>query len=214
MRVRSSSSSRALVLLPGAQMYAAHIAQAGLPDALTESGVKLDLHVPDLHLDPVDSAAASRRLSEEVLAPLHEQYPEIWLGGISLGGMLALHHAQRDASGLSGLCLIAPYPGSRLTTNTIARAGGIEAWEPDERQRLDTEFQVWAGVRKGLPRLPVFMGYGKGDRFAGAMRPLAEELPDVSLHELDGGHDWSAWIPVWRRFLEWLDSPRRRRDDV
>lgn len=199
-----SAASRALVLLPGAQMHPSHVVQAGLPALLDASGVALDLYVPDLHIDPADGRRTLDRLTHEVLAPLRQRYQQLWLGGISLGGLLALHQAQSDASGLHGLCLLAPYPGSRLTTNAINKAGGLDAWAPTEAQGRDPEFMVWQGLRDGLPRLPCFMGYGEADRFADTMQPLAQRLPQACIHTVAGGHDWLAWLPLWQAFLGWL----------
>src|SRR5690606_4651627 len=117
--------------------------------------------------------------------------------GISLGGLLALLHAQRAPQGLRGLCLLAPYPGSRLTTNAIARAGGLAAWQPTPAQEQDAEFALWQGVRQGRPRLPTFIGLGREDRFAQAMAELARGLPLATLQQVPHGHDWQAWLPLW-----------------
>ena len=125
MFIQDDGAPRALVLLPGAQMHPADVQRAGLPRQLAESGVTLDLYVPDLHLDPTGRFDALQHLEAEVLAPLRARYAELWLGGISLGGLLALLYAQRRPQGLRGLCLLSPYAGSRLTINAIQRAGGL-----------------------------------------------------------------------------------------
>ena len=198
-----------LVLLPGAQMHPADVEQAGLPELLQASGVPLDLLVPDLHIDPTGHSDAQQRLADEVLAPLAGQYRRLWLAGISLGGLLALLQAQRVPQGLAGLCLIAPYPGSRLTTNTIARAGGLAAWQPTPAQLADPEFALWSRLRAGQPPLASFIAWGRGDRFAASMAVLAEQLPQAERHEVDGGHDWTAWRPLWRSALAWIARQQR-----
>lgn len=194
----------ALVLLPGAQMHPADVEVAGLPALLPASGAALDLFVPELQLDPSGRSDARQRLAAEVLAPLTGRYRALWLAGISLGGLLALVHAQRQPSGLRGLCLLAPYAGSRLTHNTIARAGGLAAWRATPAQRADPEFALWHGLRAGRPQLPCFIGWGRGDRFAASMAALAGQLPQAQRHEVAGGHDWTAWRPLWRAALAWV----------
>lgn len=196
---------RALLLLPGAQMHPHHVEQAGVPAALRASGVALDLIVPDLHLDPTGASDAVAQLEQTLVAPLRRRYPALWLGGISFGALLALRCAQHRGTDFAGLCLIAPYGGSRLTTNAIARAGGLDAWAPTAAQRGDVEFQLWLALRAGKPKLPTFLGYGRDDRFAGTMRALAARLPQVHQVAVAGGHDWLAWLPLWRQFLSWLD---------
>lgn len=204
-----AGTPRALVLLPGAQMHPPHIVQAGLPAALAASGVPLDLHLPDLHLDPTASRDAVHELLEQVLAPLRPRYTALWLGGISLGGLLALRCAQRAPDGLSGLCLLAPYPGSRLTTNALERAGGLQAWQATPAQAQDVEFQLWQDARAGCPDLPAFIGWGQGDRFAASMAALAACLPRAHAAQAPHGHDWNAWLPLWRDFLAWLPEGER-----
>ena len=206
---QADGADGALVLLLGAQMRAADMAQAGLPDALAASGLRLDLFAPELSIDLIHSENTVRLLADEVLPPLRQRYRRLWLGGISLGGFLALAQAQRDPAGLAGLCLLAPYPGSRLTTNAIARAGGLDAWQPTSTQVGDLEFQLWQAVREGRPDLRVFLGLGCDDRFADAMRLLARRLPRVALHEVPGGHDWDAWLPLFRQFLHWMREQER-----
>ncbi len=199
-------AQQALVLLPGAQMHPANVEQAGLPALLRHSGVALDLVVPDLHLDPTGRSDACARLAQEVLAPLATRYRRLWLAGISLGGLLALRHAQTLPKGLHGLCLFAPYAGSRLTTNAIAHAGGLQAWQPTAAQQADPEFALWLHLRAGRPDLPAFIGWGRGDRFAASVAALAGQLPQAVRQEVDGGHDWDAWRPLWRGALAWIDA--------
>lgn len=200
----SEGASSALVLLPGAQMRASDMVAAGLPAVLAASGRCLDLWVPELPVDLVRIGHTVDALAHEVLPPLRDRYRELWLGGLSLGGWLALVHAQREEAGLAGLCLLAPYPGSRLTTNAIARAGGLDAWQATPAQAADLEFQLWQGLREGRPSLPAFVGIGCWDRFADTMRPLAQRLPNATVEEVAGGHDWAAWLPLWQVFLAWM----------
>ena len=207
---QADGAKGALVLLPGAQMRAADMVRAGLPDVVATSDLRLDLLAPDLPIDLAHGENAVQLLADEVLPPLRRRYRCLWLGGISLGGLLALAQAQRDPAGLAGLCLLAPYPGSRLTTNAIARAGGLDAWQPTPEQAGDLEFQLWQALREGRPDLPVFFGLGHDDRFADAMRLLAQRLPKAVLQEVPGGHDWDAWLPLCHQFLHWLSAQRAR----
>ncbi len=206
MFIQDDGAPRALVLLPGAQMHPADVQRAGLPRQLAESGVTLDLYVPDLHLDPTGRFDALQHLEAEVLAPLRARYAELWLGGISLGGLLALLYAQRRPQGLRGLCLLSHYAGSRLTINAIQRAGGLDAWQPTPRQLDDGEFTLWHGLRQGQPDVPAFIGWGLADRFAGAMADVAQRLPQAHAVQVPQGHDWTAWLPLWSLFLHRLDA--------
>lgn len=191
-----------MVLLPGALMTPQHLVDAGLFRAVQQRALALDLMALDLHALESCNRAALTTLETEVLAPARAQYRRVWLGGISRGGQLALSYLAEQTGQVHGLCLLAPYPGSRLTTNAVQRAGGVDAWEPTQDQLQDPEFRLWRWLKQ--PVLPghVFLGYGEQDRFADGMRLLADQLPQVRPNTLPGAHDWRAWQVLWAQFLD------------
>lgn len=195
-------ADRLLLMLPGALMTPQHMVQAGLFETLMRSGVALDLVAPDLHAEGADNRGALQRLEEEWLAPARTRYRQVWLGGISRGGQLALACWAGRVGAVDGLCLLAPYAGGRLTTNAIRRAGGLAAWQPSAEQMSDPDVRLWQGLQAPPAAVPIFMGYGERDRFADGMGLLAQHLPlAAGCAVVPGDHDWSAWLPLWRRFL-------------
>lgn len=190
-----------MVLLPGALMTPRHIADAGLFDAVRQRGLALDLMALDLHAYEGGDRAALQTLEKQILAPARRQYQNVWLGGISRGGQLALSYWAEQIGPLDGMCLLAPYPGSRLTTNAIARAGGLQMWQPSDEQWQDPEFRLWQWLKQPTVEAPVFLGYGAQDRFADGMQLLAAQLPMADFHTVPGGHDWTAWNALWLSFL-------------
>ncbi|MEZ5663445.1 MAG: alpha/beta hydrolase [Burkholderiaceae bacterium] len=195
-------SDTLLVLLPGALMRPSDVEMAGCLDALRGRGPVLDLCVADMAMDRVVGGAPLADLQARLLAPARAHYRQLWLGGISLGGFLSMAQACDRPDTVDGLCLIAPYPGSRVTTNQIRRAGGLASWEPDPAQRQDVEYRVWDWLRSPPATLPVFVGHGRDDRFADGMAAVAACFPPSSRHLVDGGHDWPAWRCLWQTFLD------------
>lgn len=191
-----------LVMLPGALMRPQHMVEAGLFEVVREHGLPLDLLAWDLHAEPGCNREALRRLTREVLGPERDRYQRIWLGGISRGGHLALSALAEHPGLIDGLCLLAPYPGSRLTLNAIRRAGGLAAWQATPEQLLDPEFRLWQWLQRGQLPVPVFMGWGEQDRFIDGMQVLGASLPRADVRTVAGGHDWGAWLPLWRQFLD------------
>ncbi|WP_382322870.1 alpha/beta fold hydrolase [Hydrogenophaga sp. UC242_50] len=176
--------------------------EAGFADAIERRGLALDLLAVDLSglgLDAVDTWDA---LQHQVLTPARERGARVWLGGISLGGMVAMAHLAARPGVADGLCLLAPYPGSRPSVNVIERAGGIDRWQPSAQDLQDPELRVWQWLQNPPAELPVFVGHGTEDRFAARIAQLAERFPAASRHTVPGGHDWSAWRPLWARFLD------------
>ena len=195
-------ASSVMVFLPGALMTPAHMVGAGLFEAVRRRGLALDLVAPDLHADIGDDRVALESLENLWLAPARADYEKVWLGGVSRGGQLALACQAARAGAVHGLCLISPYAGSRLCTNAIARAGGVDAWQPSVEQLQDPDFRLWQWLKNPAITIPVFMGYGDEDRFADSMRLLARRLPAAVHCTMPGGHDWSAWLKIWHRFFD------------
>jgi pimeloyl-ACP methyl ester carboxylesterase len=199
---RSCGADAVLVLLPGALMTPQHIVDAGLLQALDDQDQALDLIVPDLHAGMLDNREALGRLRDEFLLPAREQYRQVWLGGISRGGQLALCCWAERWCAVDGLCLLAPYAGSRLVSRGVARAGGLADWRPDGGSSADPDVRLWLALQAAPPPVPTFMGWGASDRFVDGMDLLAQALPQVRPLVLPGGHDWDAWRPLWRQFLD------------
>ena len=201
--LRQTNGAPALmVLLPGAYMTPEDYVAAGFFHTVSDRQRALDLIAVDLDLQAISSGSALPALQAEILDPARRQgYEKIWLGGISLGGLLALCHIADTPGCVDGLCLLAPYPGSRLTTNAIRRAGGLQHWQPTTEQLDDPEFRMWRWLQRPPPDFPVFVGYGTEDRFAAGMQQIAECFPENSRLALPGEHDWPVWQLLWEHFL-------------
>jgi pimeloyl-ACP methyl ester carboxylesterase len=198
---QGSGAPDLLVLLPGAYMTPDHFADNGFFAAVDRRRLALDLVAVDLDLEAISSGSALATVHREILAPARIDYARVWLGGISLGGLLALYQAADAPASIDGLCLLAPYPGSRLTTNAIASAGGLDRWHPAAGNLDDPEFRVWDWLRQPPAGLPAFVGYGSDDRFAAGMAAIAGRFPPAARCALPGGHDWPVWRALWEHFL-------------
>ena len=200
---QTNGASNLILLLPGAYMTPEDYEKAGFFAAVRQRQLALDITAVDLDLASISDGTALPALQAEILTSAREQgYEKIWLGGISLGGLLALCHNADTPGSVDGLCLIAPYPGSRLTTNAIARAGGLHQWQATPEELTDPEFRMWRWLKAPPPDFPVFVGYGTEDRFAGGMQQIADCFPPAARHALPGDHDWPVWQILWERFLD------------
>lgn len=201
------SADTALLFLPGLGMTPDQVHEARFADALAAAGHEVDLVVADIDAGRYAMTQAIAELHHEWVAPLRQQYRKLWLGGISMGGFLSMALAADHPGCADGLCLIAPYPGNRLTQAAIKEAGGLAAWQPSDEQLADLEYRVWHWLRS-LPELPLFWGYGSEDRFADGMARLGEVLPEAARRVRSGGHEWPVWRELWQDFLdgEWLRS--------
>lgn len=192
-----------IVWLPGAYQSAQDFRTAGFTGAVARRGLRLDLVYVDLDLQHLCDRAVLQRLRTEVVLPAREAGITCWLGGISLGGMLALDYAASYPADLFGLCLLAPYLGNRMLTAEIRDAPGLAAWDPGELAETDEERRIWRDIKTRRSNSgPIHLGFGRSDRFAEAHRLLAASLPEGCVDVIEGGHDWPTWTALWENFLD------------
>ena len=192
-----------VVMLSAAFTGPSDFVQNGFVRAVRERSLEVDLLFAGFQLQEVSDRSLFRQLREEILLPAHALGCAVWMGGISLGGYLALGYAERYSHELAGLCLFAPYLGSYLVTSEIERANGLQSWRPEEFPEDDDERRVWRFIRSlRAGSLPVHLGLGRDDRFARRHGLMAAALAPDSVDVVPGGHDWPTWRRLWDRFLD------------
>jgi pimeloyl-ACP methyl ester carboxylesterase len=199
----SAAAPTRIVWLPGAFHIAEDFLAAGFAEAVRMRRLALDLVFVDLELEHVEDRSALQRLRTDMVLPARAAGVSVWLGGISLGGLFALSYAAAHPDELDGLCLLAPYLGNRILTKEIAGAPGLHAWQPGTLAQTDEERRIWCYIRdRRADSRPLYLGFGRQDRFSAAHRLLAETLPADSVDIIAGGHDWQAWAQLWENFLD------------
>ena len=80
-----------MVWLPGAFHTPEDFLHAGFDTAVARRGLDIDLQFAELALDHLGDRSAIERLARDIVRPAREAgCGTVWLGGISLGGLLAL----------------------------------------------------------------------------------------------------------------------------
>ncbi|MBS0377922.1 MAG: hypothetical protein JSS29_05495 [Proteobacteria bacterium] len=191
-----------VILLPAAGTGPDDFVQAGFAAAARERGLAVDLTFAPLEFAHVTDRSAVERVLGEFVHPARARGSAVWLGGISLGGYVALCCAERDPGPLAGLCLFAPYLGSFLVTSEIARTG-LAGWTcAPQAGEDDEERRIWRFLRDRRGSPPLHLGLGREDRFGERHRLLASALPAHELDTVPGGHDWPTWRRLWDNFLD------------
>ena len=201
-----------IVLLPAALQGVADFLAAGFADAIRHRGLAVDLLLVDPQLRDLTDRSVLTRLHADVVLPARAAgCTALWLGGISLGGFMALLYAASYPAELTGLCLLAPYLGNHMITSEIAAYRSMADWQAATAERVDVlseERRLWRyAVSAEARQLHWHLAYGRDDRFAAAHRLLAAQLPAGSVQEREGGHDWPAWQRQWLGFLDRLPQP-------
>lgn len=195
-----------VILMPGAYQEPEDFEREGFLDAVRDRNLPLDLQFVAPELQHLTDRTVLDTLRHAVIERARDAgCRSIWLGGVSLGGFIALAYAERWLTDLDGLCLLAPYVGNRMITGEVARAGGVRLWNPDSIADDDEDRRIWRLVRElGVQHRPVYLGIGRHDRFGHGHELFAEVLPDSWVDRVDGAHEWPVWRELWGRFLDRL----------
>jgi len=181
-------------------------------------------HVPGLDCLTVDATlgyyldgSVAERLQREIIEPARTNgYREIWLIGVSMGGLGAFFHEREYPGTVSGLILLAPFVGDDLTLFAeIDAAGGAASWAgsqpPATAQRKKAEFQreLWrflGRLETENSRPPqIWMAYGETDRLRPGIERLTSLLPEEQVIRLKGGHTWAVWKKGFTAILAGID---------
>lgn len=207
-----------LVMLPGAYDTPRDFTEQGFVAAVRERQLDVDIQLVNAHVAYYTGQTILARLQQDVIEPARRQgYAQIWLAGISIGGMGSLVYTATHPAHITGVVALAPYLGPRNISVDVVRAGGLAAW-PAPGQSLpedDIDRRLWLWLKsralpnrsEDLPRL--YWGHGLSDRFAMGHKAVADGLPAAQVFTVEGGHDWPAWIALWRQMLDKLPLPRR-----
>jgi pimeloyl-ACP methyl ester carboxylesterase len=201
-----------VVMLPAAYAAPGDFVQHGFASAVRARRLDVDLVFGGFELQEVTDRTVLARVRQELILPARSVGAQVWLGGISLGGYLALCCAERHPQELAGLCVFAPYLGSHIITGEIARAHGVTGWNVGELADDDDERRVWRFIQTlGSGSLTVHLGLGREDRFANRHRLMAAALRPESVDVVPGGHDWPTWQRLWENFLDKRLTPHPKR---
>lgn len=198
---RGQKASTLVILLPGATYLPEDFISQGFVQAVRERDLDIDLMLVELQFEQIADQTALRDLNREVVTPAISQYQTIWLAGISIGGYIAMAHAHYYPGQAHGLFLMAPYPGNRMTTGEIAKAGGLHAWHPGDVAEDDVERGNWAWLKESQ-QVEVHLGYGTEDRFADGIALMEQVIPARQVDKIPGDHSWPVWQQLWFNFLD------------
>lgn len=201
-----------LVLLPGMGDDAEDFIEQGFVAEVERRQLSIDMVAAQATLGYYAKGIFAERLYQDVLRPrLGRAYREVWLAGVSMGGMGTLLYARsRPAAEVTGVIAIAPYLGDEHLIEEIGGAGGLAHWKAPPRVEPITEDtwqrELWRylqAVTHGREPGPVLhVAYGAQDRLAHADALLAAALPKSQVYRSAGGHKWVTWRGLFARFLD------------
>lgn len=195
-----------LVFLPGQHDQKEDFLNRGFISELPDKEVDIDIVAVDLTLAYLKNGTAVTGLHEEIISPARKRgYKEIWLVGISLGGLNVLLYAKKHTDKICGIILLSPFLGSKKISDEIALAGGIKKWRPSNSNTLSDEEKLWLWLKE--TRLDsVYLGTGSEDRFFSLHQQLSQLLPPRNTRIIKGGHRWPVWQELWKYYVTLLQT--------
>lgn len=204
----------AVVLLPGSFDRPKKFERKAFDDILAQHYPQTLVVAADAHMGYYRTGQIVDRLRNDVVGPLREDGYRVWLAGISLGGLGSLLyslHGDPEPGEIEGLVTLAPFLGENDLIAEIDAAGGPLSWSPEgsltgppSRETVGpllwSRIAEWHAKRQAgaEPTPEMVLAYGQADDFAPAGDLLATLLPPEKVFTHPAGHDWDAWIPLWR----------------
>ncbi len=206
----ASDATGLIVMLPGFADGPQDYLDYGFIEAVREANPAFDVIAANAHFGYYRDYSVIERLHADIIGPASQDYSEIWLVGISMGGFGAAAYSMTYPGMVDGMILLAPYMGSPNVVNEVMSNGELASWQgPDLASIADKKerrfYELWQFYREyalSPERKPsLFLGFGDADRLRGPGAYVAGVLPSERSHVLPGGHKWVVWQPLFTELV-------------
>ena len=178
----------------------------GFVQAVKKEGLSIDIVSVEAPMGYYANQSIVTRLKEDVIGPAKAGgYDQVWLVGVSMGGLGALFYTMSYPDDIDGLLLLSPYLGDPPVIKEISASGGMHKWHPQEIDETDWQRKLWTWLQTYTARPQnvsrFYLAYGMDDTFYPSNSLLAEVLPGSHVYTVKGGHDWPTWSYLWSEFI-------------
>lgn len=182
-------------------------ADAGMVDEVKKRNIPFDIIAPNAHFAYYYERTLIERLHNDVILPAVSQgYSNIWLIGVSMGGLGSMLYLKEKPEYIDGVYLIAPFLGYDEILDEIITAGGVRQWNPGTYDPVDEwERMFWQWIKDEVTdktTIPIFQGFGRSDEYAKGQTLLTTVLPENRIIIIEGGHDIKTIKSLWDIFLD------------
>jgi len=208
---------RLFILLPGRRDRASHFARHGFITIAQSRVPNLDCVAVNATIGYYLDGSVADRIQREIIAPSRGQHREIWIVGVSMGGLGAFWHESLYPGQVTGLILLAPFVGDdRKLFAEIDAAGGAAAWTATqsasfEKRKASYQRDLWRFLGR-LPSLAdsrpqIWVAYGDRDRLLPGIERLKKVISPTRFLRLPGGHTWDVWASGFDQILAKINWP-------
>jgi pimeloyl-ACP methyl ester carboxylesterase len=211
---------RLFVFLPGRRDRASDFVRHGFIASAKGRIRGLDCVAVDATISYYFDGSIADRLQREIIGPARSVgYREIWIVGVSMGGLGAFFHERAYPGEVNGLILLAPFVGNDLALfREMDAAGGAASWAGSQltvaagRQKTEFQRELWQFLGRiqfdRSLQLETWLAYGEADRLLPGIERLKSLLPAERVFSLSGGHTWEVWTRGFAKILAKIDWGR------
>ena len=173
--------------------------------AARDAGITADMVAANTNIGHLTERVLIKRLKKDVFELIkNDGYKNIWIVGVSIGGLSTLTYFKEYEEDLCGVVVLAPYLADDHLTEEIKNVGGVKNWLPAGRmkdsidERIE-EMWLWMKVKKDFSN--IYLGYGNKDPFIAGSQFLGGFLEEENIMMVGGEHDWVTGRRIWKSQL-------------
>jgi pimeloyl-ACP methyl ester carboxylesterase len=217
LRATAGRARCLVVFLPGFGDSAEDFEDNGFVAEVSKRRLSVDMVAAHATLGYYARGTLQDRLATDVIAPARARgHEQVWLVGMSMGGMGTLLYSRAHAAEVTGVLALAPYLGDGDLIDEVHEQGGLASWQAPARvdalNEDNYQREIWRWLRalsRGEERGPnLYLGYGRSDKLRHADALMATALPPDHTYLIDGAHDWRTWKVLLGQFLDASDFAR------
>ena len=167
-----------------------------------DEGVDADLVAVNINVVHLADEMVGERIKKDVLNYVkNDGYKNIWVVGVSIGGLSSLVYLKNHEENICGVVVLAPYLGDDVLSEEMKQVGGLKNWVPDMgklKDSIDVEVDtLWLWLAKRNNFSNIYLGYGKQDDITIGSLTLETLLDKKNVVAIDGEHDWETGRNIW-----------------
>ena len=193
------SNTTLVLLLPGIGDLPNNYVKQGTVKQIIECRPDVNVIGVDLHFGYYKKDIISKRLHDEIIRPAKTAgIKQIWLMGISMGGLGSLIYRQAHPDDIHAVILMAPYLGDRDDLTLYQQ-------NPEQARKTVSPklMRLWDGLKASATDAPpITLAMGDNDSFQKQHRWLAGLIGNNQTVTAPGKHKWKVWKKLWPRALQ------------
>lgn len=198
-----------IIFFPGLYDSAEKFKDEAFFSIARKEGITADMVSANVNVYHLVKEMMIERIEKDVFAHAKVTgYKNLWLVGVSLGGLNALLLNIKHEKDICGVVTLAPYVANTLLIKDLRDAKEIKNWKPDSDENklvLEKRLQflwVWLKEKSSNNKLNnIYLGYGKEDKYINAIELFENILDKNHVVTVKGGHTWETSQKIWQKQL-------------